>query len=210
MTSDPQVAYAVLSKDELLRRLGEDLIVSPILERSSQIGEGSIDISLGTRFIVSRRSAVGAIDPKILDLTEIRKFQEPVVVPFSRKLILHPRNFVLGCTFEFIVMPKDLCGFVLSRSSYGRAGLLVATATYVHPYWHGCLTLELENLGEIPIVLRPGSTIAQLVVMRASPLSSPPPLKSIPVGPVFSTLHSDPRWKKLESIEPLPPTRGRG
>src|SRR5690348_6599507 len=170
MTAVVHPPDAILSKDELLRRLNSDLVVSPILEPLSQIGEGSIDISLGTRFIVSRRSEVKAIDPKYLDLTQIRRFQEPVVVPFSRELILHPRNFVLGCTFEFIVMPKDLCGFVLSRSSYGRAGLLVATATYVHPCWHGCLTLELENLGEIPIVLRPGATIAQLVVMRTSPL----------------------------------------
>ena len=191
---------AVLSKSELTRRLKEDLLISPLLEPQRQIGDGSVDITLGTRFIVSKRSEVSGIDPKILDLTLIRKFQESVVIPFGRELILHPRNFVLGCTFEFVAMPTNLCGFVLSRSSYGRAGLLIATATYVHPCWQGCLTLELENLGEIPIVLRPGSTIGQLVVMNSTRLAERPPLKSIPVGPVFSSLRDDPRWAKLESL----------
>jgi len=98
-------------------------------------------------------------------------------------------------------MPLDLCGFVLSRSAYGRAGLLIATATYVHPGWHGCLTLELENLGEVPIILRPLTDVGQLVVMYSAKLSESPKLKSIPVGPAFTSLSQDLRWKKLEKLE---------
>ena len=70
-----------------------------------------------------------------------------VVVPFNRKFRLHPGGFLLGATLEFISLPNDIAGFILSRSGYGRTGLLIAAATYVHPGWKGCLTLELENLG---------------------------------------------------------------
>ncbi len=194
-------AEAVLSKEMLLQRLKEDLIVSPILEKS-QVGDGSVDISLGTRFIRSRRSKMTKIDFPSLNKEKIRSFQESVVVPFGEQYILHPRSFVLGCTFEFIALPLDICGFVLSRSSYGRAGLLIATATFVHPGWRGCLTLELENLGEIPIILHPLSAVGQLVLLNASKLPKQPEAKIIPVSPTFTTLNEDPRWKKIAALYP--------
>jgi dCTP deaminase len=173
------------------------LVISPILDLA-QVGEGSVDIRLGTRFIVNKRTQLAAIDPMQLTETEIRKFQEAVTVPFDSKFMLHPGSFLLGCTLEYIVLPEDISGFVLSRSGYGRAGLLIATATYVHPGWHGCLTLELENFGEVPITLWPGSRIGQLVLMRADRVAAPK-LKITPVGPRFGSLSEDPKWKVIRS-----------
>jgi dCTP deaminase len=193
---------AVLSKETLLRRLKDDLIISPILEKS-QVGDGSVDISIGTRFIRSRRAKTTEINFPQLDKDKIRSFQESVVVPFGEHYILHPRSFVLGCTFEFIALPLDVCGFVLSRSSYGRAGLLIATATFVHPGWRGCLTLELENLGEIPIILHPLSAVGQLVLLNAAKLPEQPKAKSIPESPTLTTINEDPRWKKIDGLSRL-------
>jgi deoxycytidine triphosphate deaminase len=121
-----------------------------------------------------------------------------VVVPFDDNFVLHPGSFLLGATLEFIALPTDMAGFVLSRSGYGRAGLLIATATYIHPGWKGCLTLELENLGEVPIKLRPACAVGQLVFLNADKVDQPD-LKSIPVGPVFGSLAENPRWAKLRS-----------
>lgn len=192
----------VLTRMALLDRLNRgDLIISPLLDREKQVGEGSIDVSLGTKFITSQRSQITEIDPRLLDNEQIREFQRATVTTFGQKLTLHPHNFVLGSTFEFIRMPLDLCGFVLSRSAYGRAGLLIATATYVHPGWQGCLTLELENLGEVPIILRPLTDVGQLVIMYSTKLNDAPKVKSIPIGPAFTSLSKDPRWKKLENLE---------
>lgn len=187
-----------MTKDTLRRRLAEgDLVISPILEPAIQVGNGSVDIRLGTRFIVNKIPQVTEINPSGLTPETLREFQEEVAVPIEEKFMLHPGRFLLGCTFEFIALPQDLCGFVLSRSNYGRAGLLIATATYVHPGWHGCLTLELENLGEVPIALWPGSRIGQLVLMNAEKLPDKPKLKSIPVAPTFSSLAENDKWQKL-------------
>jgi dCTP deaminase len=193
----PTQAGAVLTKDGLKSRLEKDLVVTPILYEK-QVGDGSIDISLGTQFITNLRPNIGEIDPERLSREQIRKFQKSVVVSFQDQSVLHPGGFLLGATLEFISLPPDLCGFVLSRSSYGRTGLLIATATYIHPGWKGCLTLELENLGEVPIVLRPGAPVGQLVLMYAEPIPQPP-LKSIPVGPTFGSLSEDSRWKKVRN-----------
>ena len=40
--------------------------------------------------------------------------------------------------------------------------MIIATAVGVHPGFTGCLTLELTNVGEIPIAIKPGMTICQL------------------------------------------------
>jgi len=38
----------------------------------------------------------------------------------------------------------------------------------VHPGFSGCLTLELTNLGELPIKLSPGLAICQLFIHQVS------------------------------------------
>jgi dCTP deaminase len=85
-------------------------------------------------------------------------------VPFGKPYVLHPGNFVLGVTLEWIRLPHDLAGYVIGRSSWGRRGLIIATAVGVHPNFTGCLTLELSNVGEIPIAIKPGVSICQLFV----------------------------------------------
>ena len=53
--------------------------------------------------------------------------------------------------------------YVIGRSSWGRLGLVIATATMIQPGFHGTITLELTNVGNVPLVLLPGTRIAQLV-----------------------------------------------
>jgi dCTP deaminase len=87
-------------------------------------------------------------------------------VPFGKSIVLHPQKFVLGCTLEYVRVPEGHVAYVIGRSSWGRLGLVVATAIGIHPGYSGCITLELRNLGETPIVLYPGQTIAQVFVHR--------------------------------------------
>ena len=42
--------------------------------------------------------------------------------------------------------------------------MIVATAVFVHPGYSGVLTLELVNIGSVPMLLCPGLRIAQLIV----------------------------------------------
>lgn len=83
-------------------------------------------------------------------------------MPFGESYFLHPRAFVLATTLEWIRLPSDIAAYVIGRSSWGRRGLIIATATGVHPGFKGCLTLEITNVGEIPIAIKPGMAICQL------------------------------------------------
>src|SRR6185503_2887884 len=100
----------------------------------------------------------------IIAETRDEKLARRYHVRFGEDFILHPRSFVLGVTLEWLRLPSNLGGYVTGRSSWGRRGLVIATATGVHPGFTGCLTLELANLGDIPIAIRPGMTIGQLFV----------------------------------------------
>jgi dCTP deaminase len=83
-------------------------------------------------------------------------------IPFKTKFLLHPGSLALVPTLEWVSLPGDLLGTVTARSTWAREGLSIATATLIEPRYHGIVTLELSNLGQIPIALYPGLRLAQI------------------------------------------------
>jgi dCTP deaminase len=158
------------------RPLSEALVVTPLLDRRTQIGAGSIDLRLGTEFLEVRRYKEGAIDPfgqkpsaqtwQGVDGSRAAR-ESRARIELGRDFVLHPGQFVLGSTLEFLRLPNDIAGQVLSRSSWGRLGLIVATAVVVQPGFSGILTLELVNMGNTPVKIRPGLRVAQLMLWKA-------------------------------------------
>ena len=144
--------------------LEQRLILMPMLDAVEQVGPASVDVRLGTRFRVLRRTDESGIDPAAHSQGTLERSQQHVVVGIGTPLWLHPGQFVLGSTLEFLRFPAHLGGYVVGRSSWGRVGLLVATAIMIQPGFAGNLTLELVNQGEGPIALYAGSRIAQLAV----------------------------------------------
>ncbi len=83
--------------------------------------------------------------------------------------MLHPGEFVLGQTVEWVELPDDLVARLEGKSSLGRLGLLIhSTAGYVDPGWKGTLTLELSNVANLPIALYAGMRIGQISFFRMS------------------------------------------
>ncbi len=171
----------ILKSDEianLLEKQATDsdplaIVPMPSLADLSASGAAAVDLRLGTWFLRLRHQRTAAIridghsshadDPALTDLC---------YVPFGTSYVLHPREFVLGATLEWIRIPQNLAGYVIGRSSWGRRGLIIATAVGVHPGFTGCLTLELSNVGELPIEIEPGLGICQLFLHRAGSSSS--------------------------------------
>jgi len=159
----------VLNRHEIRRRMKDTdyktkLLVSPLL-RDDQIGPASIDIRLSSSIIVPRKTYLDKQD--VTDRGMIREVEERLYersrLRYNSKFVLHPNQLILGATFEYLSLPYDICCTIVSRSSWGRLGLVVATAAMVQPGYKGCLTLELVNLSESPIALYPGLPVGQLV-----------------------------------------------
>jgi dCTP deaminase len=145
----------------------DPLVISPLpdLDKLRRSGSASIDLRLGTWFVTLRGTRMTHLQPSgRMPELQLTKSQ---YVPFGSRYLLHPQSFVLGITLEWMRIPKNYGGYVTAKSSWGRRGLIIATATGVHPGFKGCLTLELTNVGEIPIAIQPGMTICQLFLHTA-------------------------------------------
>ncbi|GAA4481248.1 dCTP deaminase [Microbacterium panaciterrae] len=190
----------ILLREQILEAMSrpdpdERLVITPLLDRDVQIGPGSIDLRLGTEFLESTRQTAVEIDPfdDHIEAATAGRTDSKTFVPLADRFVIHPGQFVLGCTLEFLQLPANLAGQVVSRSSWGRLGLLVATAVAVQPGFKGVLTLELVNTGNIPIVLRPGVRVAQLLLWAADAPTADPyggdrAKYSAPLGPESNRL----------------------
>lgn len=164
----------ILNAGEIARELEtpsnpkDPLIITPLpnVEALKHSGAASLDIRLGCWFLSCRQSRVAVFDiyGDSDDAPSEAKLTRSSYVPFGGEYILHPKTFVLGVTLEWVRLPSKMAAYVVGRSSWGRHGLIIATATGVHPGFTGCLTLELSNIGETPIKIKPGTTICQLFI----------------------------------------------
>lgn len=125
----------------------------------------SVDLHLDREFRVFRNNRYPYIDVREPqpDLTEVVSIED------EEPFILHPGEFVLGQTLEWVELPDDLVSRLEGKSSLGRLGLLIhSTAGYVDPGWKGNLTLELSNVANLPIALYFGMKIGQISFFRMS------------------------------------------
>lgn len=157
----------VLSDKDILKHLlKKELIISPITNGLRQIGSSSIDIRLGSNFKylkVVNQTHFNISDLKKLK-TQIEEYSEDIILTPSEPFILHPKDFVLGSTLEYLKLPEFLTARLEGRSTWGRVGLQVhSTAGLIDPGFEGSLTFELHNLGKLPLPLFPGTRIGQLV-----------------------------------------------
>jgi dCTP deaminase len=128
----------------------------------AHVQPASVDLRLGDTFRVFHNHRVTSIDLREPpdNLTEEVRVQE------GDSFVIHPGEFCLGRTLEWVELPDDVVARIEGKSSLGRLGLIVhATAGFCDPGWKGTLTLELNNLTRVPIKLYPGLLIAQLSFM---------------------------------------------
>src|SRR6185312_8067969 len=120
----------------------------------SVLSDGTI-----TRLVEEGRIRIDPWDPGLVQPASVD-------LRLGDTFVIHPGEFCLGRTLEWVELPDDIVARIEGKSSLGRLGLIVhATAGFCDPGWKGTLTLELNNLTRVPIKLYPGGLIAQLSFM---------------------------------------------
>lgn len=129
----------------------------------------SYDVVLGNEFQVTNRHSTALIDPfrKIFPKTRTIRVKD------GDAFILHPGESVLGKQKEFIGVDHNHLILLSGKSSLARAGLVVHnTAMLFNPGHHFFPTFELVNTNNVPLVLRPGMEVAQLMFARLTGTTS--------------------------------------
>ena len=168
----------VLSDIDIRRYLREGKIrITPELPQE-QFGSCSIDFRLGAEFSVFEHSRHAFID--VREKSAIQDLMRTVLVKPGEPFILQPREFALAITEETLELDDDVLGRLEGRSSLGRIGIIVhGTAGLFDPGWRGKATLELSNLGIMPVALYPGMRICSFTFEQLSSRVAVPYYKKI-------------------------------
>ncbi len=170
-------------------------VITP-MPSSEDWSDDSVNLRLGSHFLLPQSPP----PPFIAMDDSFELNQTRIHVQWGSYLVLPPHHTVLGSTLEFIKLPPDLSGQILTRSSIARTFVVIETAPWIHPGYRGCLTLEIANVSNRPVLLHPGIPIGQLILLtvdltdeekRASGV-----LKGSYIGPTFPEV---PAFKSLRA-----------
>lgn len=149
----------LLSDRDIKRALADGRIrIDPDAGLDKRLGPDSVDFRLGASFLVFERNDEPYIDPRRPESAE--GTSRIVTVEAGQPFVIEPNQLVLATTLERFSLPADLVARLEGRSSLGRLGIIVhSTASLFHPGWDGHATMELGNLGAMPVALYPGMRV---------------------------------------------------
>lgn len=160
----------ILSDRDIRKALrAGQIVVRPKPNLSEQLGTSSLDLRLGYYFRTFIHRKRPFIDP--LDPATTTGMTEQIKITRQQPYVIQPGEFVLASVMEWIELPDNISARIDGRSSLGRLGLVIhSTAGHIDAGFKGSITMELSNIGMMPILLYPKMRICQLVF---EPLSSP-------------------------------------
>ena len=145
------------------------IIIKPKPNFKNQLSAASLDLRLGNEFRIFEDTKYPFIDVK--DPKTIQNITRLVKLKDTDPIIFQPNQFILAVTLEEISLPDDITVRIDGKSSLGRLGVIIhSTAGHIDPGFRGRVTLEMSNIGNLPILLYPKMRICQLVFQT---LSSP-------------------------------------
>ena len=142
----------------------------------------AVNLHLGDEFLIwDFEEAIEGFGQLTVDLanfnyrTLAKKYTKQIKPDSDGSIVLSPNRFILSSTRETVGNPDPGCCLaarVEGRSSLARLGLQIhMTAPTIHAGFKGTITLEIFNVGPLPLRLRPGLAICQLIIEQVS--SSP-------------------------------------
>ncbi len=154
---------AVLSKEKILELVKSGkLRIEPFTK--GQVGAGSVDLHLGNEFRVFKK--VHNVF-QVTDSVDFAKITEIARVKKGGHILILPGELVNGITREKITLPDNLAAFIEGRSSLARVGLITHLSSgFIHPGTSNRTVLEIANISPIPLAIKPGIRICQLIFIE--------------------------------------------
>jgi len=152
----------VLSDRDIKKAIKDkDIVFTPNIQEE-QIEAASVDLKLGPVFKVFHTHKESLLDLK--KSIDFNKVMDTKTITKNEGFILHPNQFVLASSKEYMKLSNRVVVRAEGKSSLARMGLLVHTAGFVDPGFEGTLTLEISNQSDIPVKLYPDMYICQIAI----------------------------------------------
>lgn len=152
-----------LSNNEIVKAVKDNTLTLENFD-INRLQPASYDVLLGNRFKVFNCEASEPSDPA----NKISPIERSFRVPNGERIMLNPGGYLLAETADF-VGSSELLIHISGKSSLARIGLMIHnTAGIVNPGHFLQIVLEISNQSNVPIILRPGMAIAQLLFTKLS------------------------------------------
>ena len=165
------ISKVMLSDRDLKKVIKEGGVIFTPKITPDQIGPASIDLHLSPHFKFFRIDKFSLIDTK-KPLPE--DFMGSTILKKNEPFILHPSDFILASTKEYVKLSAEYSIRVEGKSSLARMGILVHTAGFVDPGFEGTITLEISNQSNVAVALYANMYICQVAVDKLSSPSEVP------------------------------------
>jgi len=118
------------------------------------------DMRISDEFKIFKGAGTAVIDPKSFDPNNFVDFKGNIC-------IVPPNSFVLGRSFEYFRIPRDVLAICLGKSTYARCGIII-NITPLEPEWEGHVTIEISNTAPLPARIYANEGIAQILFMGSN------------------------------------------
>lgn len=160
----------VLSDVEIERAIESGRLKIDPIPKKDAYTTTAVDLALGNEFRRWKKQVEGIeliVDPSDagFSFAEVSSVYTENVALHDGAILVKPHEFVLGITKERVELGPTLAARVEGRSTLARLGLSIhVTAPTIHAGFRGNITLEITNHGGLPLRLRPGMNICQLII----------------------------------------------
>lgn len=164
----------ILSDQDIKRYIKQGKVkINPKPNLKKQLSSASLDLRLGKEFRLFEDTKCPFID--VRERKTFKNITRLIKVKNSEPVIFQPNQFILAVTLEEVSLPDDISARIDGKSSLGRLGIVIhSTAGHIDPGFQGKITLEMSNIGNLPILLYPHMRICQLVFQKLSSPSKKP------------------------------------
>lgn len=110
------------------------------------------------------RAGNGEIDPKNPNPSAFVPLA-PIPDTVGSYVLIPPNTFALGSSKEYFRMPRDITGIAVGKSTYLRVGVWCPISP-LEAGWEGNLTIEIANVGPMPVRVYLNEGITQVVFFK--------------------------------------------
>jgi len=145
---------------KMIEPFEEKLVTSGVI--SYGLSSYGYDIRVADEFRVFTDVYQTVVDPKNFDPRSFVEIKGP-------ECIIPPNSFCLARSLEYFMIPRNVIGICLGKSTYARCGIVV-NITPLEPEWEGHLTIEISNTTPLPAKIYANEGIAQLIFIESDEL----------------------------------------